>query len=163
MLEPLPIECFPEILNKSSAYDELKSLLDKWGSDKANVHKYHYIYGPIFDILPNDLTIMEFGIGTTNKNIASNMGKKGKPGASLRAFSEYRPKANIYGADIDRKIMFEDKNIKTYHVDQTNLLPFQELENNIKNEFHLIIDDGLHSPNANLATLLYALKKLTPG
>ena len=91
------------------------------------------------------------------------MGTEGQPGASLRAFREFLPRAEIYGADIDRRILFEDERIHTFFLDQTNPQSFDVLGASIPTDFDLIIDDGLHSPNANIATLSFGLGKLKIG
>ena len=88
------------------------------------------------------------------------MGSHGRPGASLRAFRDYLPNAQIYGADVDRGILFDDERISTFFVDQTDLDSFSTLSAAIPAELDLIIDDGLHSPNANLATLAFGLNRL---
>jgi hypothetical protein len=141
----------------------LKQILDRYGSDKANNHDYHHLYGAI---LKNPLSvenIFEIGLGTNNTDIISNMGINGKPGASLRAFREYCPKAFIYGADVDKRILFEEERIKTFFVDQTNPLTFDSLRTKIPNNFDLVIDDGLHSPHANVASLEFGLKIIKVG
>ena len=48
-------------------------------------------------------------------------------------------------------------------MDQSRASTFDDLAVMLGNEsFDLIIDDGLHSPNANIATMLFALKLLKP-
>jgi hypothetical protein len=88
------------------------------------------------------------------------MGVQGIPGASLRAFKAYLPQARILGADVDRRILFEEERIRTLFVDQTDIKTFASLEQVTGHAFDLIIDDGLHAPNANIATLLFALRNL---
>ena len=56
--------------------------------------------------------------------------------------------------------MFQSDRIQTVFVDQTDISSFSELEK-LDFPFDLIIDDGLHSPNANLAVLLYGLGRLS--
>jgi hypothetical protein len=46
------------------------------------------------------------------------MGRTGTPGASLRAWRDYFPNAEIYGADIDREILFEEERISAFYVNQ---------------------------------------------
>lgn len=91
------------------------------------------------------------------------MGVKGKPGASLRAFRDFCPNALIFGADIDKRILFQEKRIKTFFVDQTNPSTFNSILEKIPHNFDLVIDDGLHSPNANIASLEFALKIIKVG
>jgi hypothetical protein len=89
------------------------------------------------------------------------MGPAGKPGASLRAFQNFLPNSQIFGADIDASILFSDERIKTFPVDQLDrgsLVKLGHKLNPIK--FDLIIDDGLHLPNANLNTLIFGLELL---
>jgi hypothetical protein len=104
--------------------------------------------------------LLEIGLGTNNVNFVSNMGSHGKPGASLRAFRDYLPNAQIYGADVDRDVLFNEERISTFFVDQTDLDSFSALGGVVPAEFDLIIDDGLHSPNANIATLVFGLGRL---
>ena len=107
-------------------------------------------------------TILEIGIGSNNISIPSNMGEKGFPGASLKVFSEIYPHSEIFGADIDKQILKNFKNVKMYYLDQNDLKTYN---NDIINEkyFDLIIDDGLHMQSANLNTLIFALERLKPG
>ena len=137
----------------------LKDLFNFYKSDKAN-HKYHLLYA---SILKNNLKIKkicEIGLGTNNIKYVSNMGKYGKPGASLRAFKEYLPNSLIYGLDIDKKILFTEKRIKTFYLDQLNLRSYYKLNKLVPNNLDLVIDDGLHSIDSSLLTLKFFLKKI---
>ena len=91
------------------------------------------------------------------------MGITGKPGASLRAFKEFCPNANIYGGDVDKGILFNEERIKTFFVDQTCKKSLNEFKNQLPGEIDLFIDDGLHSPHANLNTLAIAIKLIKKG
>jgi hypothetical protein len=142
---------------------ELKNYLDNYGSDKANVHNYHMLYGPLLKKRAQFQRLLEIGIGTNNVEMLSNMGPGGRPGASLRAFRDFLTNAEIYGADIDERILFEEEKIKTYYLDQTHFKSFENLSRIIPSEFDLIIDDGLHSPTANINTLLFGLTKIKVG
>lgn len=137
---------------------KLSNLLNSYGSDKANGHNYDIIYSYIFNKLGenNNLNILEIGLGTNNPNLVSTMGYYGRPGASVRAFRDYLPNSNIYGADIDRDILFTEDRIKTFYVDQLDPNSF----NNLTNKYNLIIDDGLHNIGANLNTLFFALNNI---
>ncbi|MCH4892002.1 hypothetical protein GO308_02605 [Sphingomonas sp. SFZ2018-12] len=143
--------------------DAMKPLFDGHGSDKANVHQYHLAYGRILAEIGAVQAMLEIGMGTNNVDVASNMGSEGRPGASLRAFRDYLKDAQIFGADIDRDILFTEERIRSFFVDQTDLSSFERLDANLPDSLDLIIDDGLHSPNANLAVLGYAVRKLRPG
>lgn len=151
--------------NKSeeASVKELKKLLNFHGSDKAHKHFYHLLYAKLLSPNEKVKNILEIGLGTNNTNFVSSMGINGKPGASLRAFSEFCKNANIYGADIDRAILFNEKKIKTFFVDQTSNESLDKLKNNFKEKFDLIIDDGLHSPDANINTIRFALDLIKVG
>ena len=140
---------------------ELNNIFNKYKSDKSSVHNYDIIYNYILNKLGvnNNLNLLEIGIGTNNPNLISTMGLHGTPGASLRSWSEYLPNSRIYGADIDRNILFADEinRIETSYVDQLNLETYKVFSN-IK--YDLIIDDGLHSIGANLNTLIFGLRQL---
>lgn len=134
----------------------LAILFDKYGSDKTS-HEYHYVYGKI---LRGEMKLLEIGLGTNNEDVVSTMGRNGKPGASLRAFRDFLPASIIRGADIDRRILFAEQDINTFYADQTSLNSLNEIPGK---PFDLIIDDGLHTVDANLNVLLYSLSSLRPG
>jgi hypothetical protein len=142
---------------------QLKPYCDREGSDKANSHDYHHLYGAILSRREEITGVFEVGLGTNNLDVVSNMGSAGRPGASLRAFRAFLPHARIYGADVDRRILFEEERIKTFHVDQTDPESFAELGRQLPAELDLVIDDGLHSPNANLHTLAFGLGRIKAG
>ena len=145
------------------AASKLKELFDTFGSDISNSHNYHFVYGALMPDPGKISALLEIGLGTNQPDVVSTMGSAGKPGASLRAFRQYLPHAQITGADVDRRILFEEDRIQTHFVDQTELASFDELEKQRRGPFDLIIDDGLHSPNANLAVLIFSLRNLKPG
>lgn len=154
----ISVDEFSKMTNSLLPSIELKRLFDKYGSDKATIHNYHLIYGTVLSDNLAIKNVLEVGMGTNNLDIASNMGVYGKPGASLRAFRDFCLNAEIYGADIDRRILFSDDRIKTFYVDQTDAKTFKQLLQALPESFDLVIDDGLHSPNANIATLDFGLQ-----
>ena len=91
------------------------------------------------------------------------MGRYGKPGASVKAFRDYFKKAKIYGADIDKNILFNDKRIKTFYTDQSSINSLKNLYKKVGKNFDLIIDDGLHAPYANINVIIASLFFLKKG
>jgi hypothetical protein len=96
-------------------------------SDKGHLyitrswHNYTTFYYSIFKNKRNaPLRLFELGLGTNNVNLPSNMGAEGRPGASLYGWAEFFPIANIFGADIDKDILFNNDRISTFYCDQTN-------------------------------------------
>jgi len=161
VIQTADITTFAQTDAQNKSAQTLAGLFAKHGSDKSSVHNYEYVYGTILEDKDSIKNIFEIGLGTNNGDVVSNMGGGGKPGASIRAFRDYCPNANVYGADIDSRILFEEERIKTYYVDQTNPNTFNTLL--IPDGMDLIIDDGLHSPNANVQVLKYGLTKVRPG
>jgi hypothetical protein len=135
--------------------NQLGRLFQSYGSDKAS-HKYHYIYGKI---LGRVNTLFEIGLGTNNAEVVSNMGPSGSPGASLRSFRDFLPQALIYGADIDREILFKEDRIETYYLDQTDFESYKALP---RRRYDIIIDDGLHTVDANFTVLCFAVEVINP-
>jgi hypothetical protein len=160
---PVAIESLADTASKAAAAAQLKTLFDKYGSDKSTYHDYHHAYGSILADPDSVTDLLEVGLGTNNPEVVSNMSREGRPGASLFAYRDFLPNARIYGADIDRDILFEDERISTFFVDQTSPRSFDPIAAALPQEFDLIIDDGLHSPNANIATMAFALGKLKKG
>jgi len=116
--------------NKDS--DSLLSMLcEKYGTDKGEIrsdgHPYPWPSHTYADFIKRHFAhcreyvrnIFECGVGTNNPSLPSTMGPCGRPGASLKMWREYFPNANIYGADIDETILFQDERIATFPLDQT--------------------------------------------
>jgi len=67
----------------------------------------------------------------------------------LRAWRDYFKNANIYGADIDKSILFAENRIKTFFLDQTDKNSVIKMWSDLnKKNFDLIVDDGLHTYEA---------------
>jgi hypothetical protein len=160
---PEDIVRFAKTDNERAAARTLKEKFDFYGSDKANEHNYHHLYGTLLSDADRIENIFEIGLGTNNTEIAANMGARGKPGASLRAFRDHCPKANIYGADIDDRVLFAEERIETFYLDQTDPISFHNLLMRLPARFDLVIDDGLHSPHANIASLRFGLQIVKEG
>ena len=154
-----------------SSVTPLCGIMEKYGSDKGNTqelhhHNYTRFYHSLFNAQANsNLRIFELGLGTNDVNIPSNMGKYGKPGASLRGWSEYFPNSQIFGADIDRNILFQEPRINTYYCDQTDERSIREMWNkqDLNDNFDIIVEDGLHTFQANVCFFENSIHKLKPG
>ena len=149
----------------SSANSKLTELMNLYGSDKGgsnNHHNYSEYYSEIFFNKRKEIkNFLEIGLGTNNINLASNMGVKGVPLASLRAWRDYFENANIYGADIDKDILVDENRIKTFFVDQTNPETIELLFKNMGvNSFDVILEDGLHEYSANICFFENSIKHL---
>ena len=153
----------------------LNRLCDLYGSDKGSEnystdvycwmpHTYTKVYALLFAARKNDnLVIFECGLGTNNLDMESNMGVNGKPGASLRVWKDYFINSNIYGADIDKRILFNEDRIVTDYMDQTNpesVRAFWDKHNVFPD---IIIDDGLHEPRAGITLYENSIDRLNDG
>jgi hypothetical protein len=150
------------VIRNSADSSVLGEMFTSYGSDKSTGHDYHEIYGSVLAAKREQpLNLLEIGLGSNNIDVPSNMGLGGRPGASLRAFRDWAPKANIYGADVDQRILFQEERISTFWVDQTDQNSLRALADQLADKrFDLIIDDGLHLPHANLNTLRVLLPLL---
>jgi hypothetical protein len=155
---------YSEFENKNS--EVVKGLIIDHGSDK-HFHNYHVLYSYILDPTISQ-SILEIGLGTRNPEIASTMyfyeqsqNFVNTPGGSLRFFRDYCPNAHVYGADVDRDILFQEDRIETSYVDQLDCSSLRELFKN--RMFDIIIDDGLHHLSSNLNTLIEALDHVNVG
>jgi hypothetical protein len=156
-----------------SSQRELVVLAERHSTDKDSLthqikfewqtHSYCKFYDLIFSPIKfKAKNIFECGIGTTSPDFPSNMGLSGAPGASLRMWRDYFVNADIYGADIDPAVLFEEERIKTYHLDQTSKTSIEIMWDQIGAlEFDVMIDDGLHSPLGGIRLLENSLHKLS--
>jgi len=149
----------------------LANLCDIHGTDKGGVcrsknqyppHSYSDFYATLYAHCRNGvLAVFECGIGTIDPKIPSNMGKNGSPGASLRVWRDYFPNAQIFGADIDRSVLFEENRIKTFYLNQ--LIPnsiFNFWQQVRVDNFDLMVDDGLHTFEAGSTLFTHSIDKL---
>lgn len=147
----------------------LCSIMGKYKSDKGNInistshHNYTIIYNQLFDSMKNNqLNIFELGLGTTNQTLPSHVLPNGLPGASHYGWEEYFTNSNIYGADIDRNILFNKNRIHTFYCDQTNPSSIKNLWANkgLSENMDIIIEDGLHEIDANICFFENSIHKL---
>ena len=109
--------------------------------------------------------VFELGIGSIDKNNQYNMNMLGedyKPGASLRVWRDYFKNAEIFGADIDKKTLFNENRITTGYVDQSDPKSILEIFNKFKvKEYDIIIDDGCHRFDETIIFFNNAINKLS--
>jgi hypothetical protein len=153
-----------EIFYSKNYKNSLSQLFDKYGSDKgSNFHSGHVydwtpnsyadLYSFLFDSLRSNIKVVfECGIGTNNPKLPSSMGAKGKPGASLRAWREFFPNAQVYGADVDEAILFNEERITTGFMNQLDPTSIKTFFDSFQlRDVDVIIDDGLHTFSAALS------------
>jgi len=159
-----------DILINTTIPTRLCEIMGRNKSDKGNLditkcwHNYTLLYYSIFkDICDKKLKVFELGIGTTNTDIPCNMGKHGRHGASLYGWREFFVNSEIFGADIDKQILFTDDRIKTFFCDVRDVNSIISMWNNqdLSGKFDIIIDDGLHIFNDNITFFINSIDKLS--
>jgi hypothetical protein len=151
---------------------ELCKIMGECGSDKGHEninsckHNYTQLYYKLFNPLKNEkIRVFELGLGTNNIYMASNMGPNGSPGASIYGWAKFFKNGSIFGADIDRDILFQTDRIKTYYCDQTSPPEIKKMWSNkdVWQPFDIIIEDGLHEFEANVCFFENSVHKLKRG
>lgn len=125
--------------------NDLNKLFKKYNADKSsNGHFYFSVYGKDFSPYREDaINILEIGIWK---------------GASCEAWLDFFPNANVYGVDTFQRVdprdvsVLQDNRMKAFKLDST-----ANIHSKLKDEFgdlkfDFIIDDGLHTPEANQKT-----------
>ena len=136
-------------------------------SDKGRRgHNYTTVYSALLgQYFKPPYRIFELGLGTSNPQLVSSMGVAGRPGASLRGWRELFPNSLIYGADIDRASLFESDRIKTYYCNQLDTSAICGLWSRpeLADGMDVIIEDGLHTFEANISFLEGSIQHVRPG
>ena len=155
-----------------TSFTPLCEIMGRNRSDKGHInitacwHNYTTCYYKLFESLyDKKLRVFELGLGTNNINVPSNMGRDGRPGASLYGWEEFFPNSEIFGADIDSGILFNTPRIKTYYCDQRNPAIIMKMWDtpDLRENFDIIIEDGLHEFEANVCFFENSIHKLKPN
>jgi hypothetical protein len=122
----------------------LKDIFRKYRCDKKD-HMYYEVYEKWFENKKNEpLNILEIGIFK---------------GVSMDAWREYLPNANIFGIDVFTRLKPEE--VPALKKDRVHWLKSDSTKNSVQSAikekwgdviFDVIIDDGLHTPEANANT-----------
>jgi hypothetical protein len=152
---------------------ELCEIMDKWGSDKASKpsfvnylgHNYSRYYHQIFkEFIGKNINLFELGLGSNNVSIPYNMGINGHPGAAHRAWKQYFINGEIFGADIDKSVLFQEDRIKTFYCNQKDTQSIRILWDSLKQKsFDIIIDDAIHEFEFNLLFFENSIHMLKDG
>jgi len=154
----------------------LAELCDRYGSDKGQIrttghpykfaaHTYTDFYSRLFDHCRLSVQrVFECGLGTNNPDFPASMLADGRPGASLRVWRDYFPNSEVFGADIDRGVLFAEDRIRTFYVDQLDREAITSMWRDIGvGDFDLIVDDGLHTFDGGRSLFEHSFEKVRPG
>lgn len=126
---------------------QLKNLLDKYGSDKANHHTYQDIYAFICHKISGTtpMSILEIGLGSSKQ-------------PSMNAFHEFihhnHLNIDYIGVDINQEYLIDPQQSRVLlmRFDQLDRNSALQLVANLSgHKVALIIDDGLHTAEANIS------------
>ena len=145
--------------------EKLCNLLNRLGSDKCIQHDYAYLYDFLFKNIRHErLNILELGLGSVeDKRFPSQMMAKYTTGASHRAWREYFPNSQIFGADVNPDSVFQEERITTYYADITKNDTLNRMFHQIVVPLDILIDDSLHRPGAQKNLFSVAFHKVKPG
>lgn len=147
---------------------ELYAVFEKHGTDKGR-NGYAGMYDRILTPLRRrPLRILEIGIGTLEPHAFSTMvgfhGPGYAPGGSLRAFRDYCPNATLLGLDVQSDTQFSEERIETGICNSTDALSVAQFFAWRRDEpFDLVIDDGGHRAEMQVATLANFHSKVREG
>ena len=118
----------------------------EFNTDKLTYHNFWGFYESHFKTLKDKkLNILEIGI---------------LKGESLKLLKNYFVNSNIYGIDVNKVDLNEDR-IKTYQMSQVD---FESFEKNFKDlKFDIIIDDGSHFTQHQIDSFAYLFDKMLVG
>ncbi len=133
-----------------------------YGTDKCP--KINHVYTPFYYEIFKDRRkeikkVLEVGIGShrTMRHVPHY-----SPGASLRMWRDFFPKAQVYGADFDREVLIEEDRIKTFYCDETKADDIKKLVEQTGTDIDIVIDDASHYSRNQLflcQTLMPLLQK----
>ena len=133
---------------------ELCAILGSYGSDKGNVtgtarHNFSEYYDSIFSPMRQQVRrVFELGIFQ---------------GASLRAWRDYFPNAQVMGADIDPACCFQEERIETWQCDETDPLAVEAMWEAAGGDLDVLIDDALHTYADNRRFFEWSHDQVRPG
>lgn len=112
----------------------------------------------------NGVKILEIGIGVSDPSARSGMASDYITGASLAGWAGYFKEvdAEIHGADVDPRCMHESDQYTTHLVNQLDIHSLEGLSREIGGLFDIVVDDGLHTPEANVNVMSVFLPLLAP-
>lgn len=117
-------------------------------NDKGGLHTYIETYDKLFAPFQSGCNIMEIGLAL---------------GHSIRMFDEYFTNSNIVGVDISLVFDYVGKNnkVELIQADATKANFIKELNDEVK--FDIIIDDGSHMTNDQIATFELLKGRMNKG
>ena len=148
----------------SSEHELLRRLFDAEGSDKGwHANAYDIVLRPHRERIGS---LLEIGIGTLIADAPSSMAgysaESYRPGGSLRGWRNYFPNARITGVDIQPDTQFSDERIATMICNSADPAAVARCFDQDA-QFDIVIDDGSHEADDQLATLRNFWRMVRPA
>jgi hypothetical protein len=132
------------------SWGDLSRLADECGTDKGpSAHAFTQYYEGFFTPL-RDRPIRFFEIGVDK-------------GYSLRLWEKYFPKAEIFGADIVDKSVFDSARVHTGIADQSDRAALARFVARFGPTFDVILDDGGHTMRQQQISFGFLFRCVKPG
>jgi hypothetical protein len=125
-----------------------EEMLQGCGTSKFKLFGYQDVYARVLSqIRGRSIRLLEVGIAA---------------GASLTGWAHYFEGSEIHGADVDRRALVDTDLYRTHYVDQRDPTALDGLVRELGAPLDVVIDDGLHIPEANAHTVAAFLPLLSP-
>ena len=124
---------------------------------------YQDVYARVLShIRGRSVRLLEVGVGVADPRAPSGMQNNHLAGASLTGWAHYLAGSEIHGADVDRRVLVDTDLYRTHYVDQRDPTTLGRLARELGPPLDVVIDDGLHIPEANANTVAAFLPLLSP-
>jgi len=143
--------------------DAFSSSMSVWcDTSKFQSLGYQDVYARVVSHLVDaSPRVLEVGIGVNDPSSPSGMEPSHQPGASLVGWARFFPGSEVHGADIDRRVLIDTDLYSTHWVDQRDGESLASLVRTVGAPMDLVVDDGLHTPEANGLTVAELLPYLS--
>jgi len=151
----------------------LTSLANRYGTDKGTGrrgHHYTRIYSELFDPLRDrPVRLLEIGLmgmrhdGWDDAKLRDTGRAHGLDAPSLRLWTHYFPKGEIYGLDFNDFTAVQIPHCKIFQADASSPEQLQAVAKEIGGQLDIIIDDASHASDHQQVTLGALFPALKPG
>jgi hypothetical protein len=151
----------PGIVRAGNAFSE--KMAKYCSTSKFSDIGYQDVYAQVLRHLEGrNPRVLEVGIGVNDPSAPSGMHSGHLPGASLNGWAGYFEGSEVHGADVDPRTLVNTAAYSTHFVNQLDSASVKDLGIQLGGQFDLIVDDGLHTAEANANTIAGLISLLSP-
>lgn len=153
--------------------DQLTSLANRYGSDKGSGrrgHHYTRVYSELFrDLRDRPVRLLEIGLlglrtGGWDDNLLRDAGgARGRDAPSLRLWSHYFPRGEIFGFDLNHFSGVEIARCRIFQGDSSCPADLRALFDEIGGKLDIVIDDASHASHHQQIALETLFPAVAPG